>query len=226
MRLKRDVSTKLYLTAAISVVGFFCLCAFALHLLYQTMIEDRIAKIDTITQMARSVAAEFSGRRVVVAASLGPYGAALHNGAEYTGEYNCSFQELAALHRERIAVLARAAGPQAPDLNPTGQRSPGGGPDLLAFETFPSLEEVRAVSLTLCVAGPMGAATQSNRNPTAFLSHKENRKCEKVWTLPQESTRMATQPSFPSEGPLPIANGFAIDSIFMRVADDFRHLVL
>ncbi|MGC9269473.1 methyl-accepting chemotaxis protein [Acidiphilium sp.] len=57
MRLKRDVATKLYLTAAISVVGFFCLCAFALHLLYQTMIEDRIAKIDTITQMARSVAA-------------------------------------------------------------------------------------------------------------------------------------------------------------------------
>ncbi len=100
-------------------------------------------------ELARTVAAEFPGRRVLVAASLGPYGAALHNGGEYTGDYNCSFEDLVAFHRERIAVLAGARGEQAPDLHPTGQRSPGGGPDLLAFETFPSLEEVRAVGQAL-----------------------------------------------------------------------------
>ena len=99
--------------------------------------------------LARTVAAEFPGRRVLVAASLGPYGAALHNGAEYTGNYDCSYADLVRFHRERIEVLARATGPQAPDLHPNVQRSPVGGPDLLAFETFPSLEEVRAVGEAL-----------------------------------------------------------------------------
>jgi homocysteine S-methyltransferase len=81
--------------------------------------------------IARSVVAEFPDRRILVAGSLGPYGAALHNGAEYSGDYNCSFAGLVRFHRERIAVFARASSPLAPDL--------------LAFETFPSLEEVRAV---------------------------------------------------------------------------------
>src|SRR5580692_6496842 len=36
-------------------------------------------------ELARTAAAEFPQRRVVVASSLGPYGAALHNGAEYHG---------------------------------------------------------------------------------------------------------------------------------------------
>src|SRR5208337_3615777 len=81
--------------------------------------------------LARAVVAEFPDRRVLVAGSLGPYGAALHNGAEYTGNYECSYADLVRFHRERIEIFAGASGAQAPDL--------------LAFETFPSLEEVRAV---------------------------------------------------------------------------------
>ncbi len=86
-------------------------------------------------RLARSVVAEFPQRRILVAGSLGPYGAALHNGAEYTGNYNCSFADLVRFHRERIEIFANAVGPEAPDL--------------LAFETFPSLEEVRAVGEAL-----------------------------------------------------------------------------
>ena len=94
-------------------------------------------------ELARSAAAEFPGRRVLVAGSLGPYGAALHNGAEYHGNYNCSYDDLVRFHRERIEVFAHATCSQAHDLlHPAGQKSPFGGPDLLAFETFPSLEEV------------------------------------------------------------------------------------
>jgi homocysteine S-methyltransferase len=85
--------------------------------------------------LARSVVAEFPNRRILVAASLGPYGAALHNGAEYTGNYDCSYADLVHFHRERIEILANAHGLQAPDL--------------LVFETFPSLEEVRAVGEAL-----------------------------------------------------------------------------
>lgn len=84
-------------------------------------------------ELARAVAAEFPKRRVVVASSLGPYGAALHNGAEYHGNYRCSFGDLVQFHGERIGVLA--AGRPAPDF--------------LAFETLPSLEEAQAIGAAL-----------------------------------------------------------------------------
>ncbi|MGA9673016.1 MAG: homocysteine S-methyltransferase [Terracidiphilus sp.] len=86
-------------------------------------------------ELARNAAAEFADRRVVVAASLGPYGAALHNGAEYHGNYGCSRSELVEFHRERIEVLASAPESQAPHL--------------LAFETLPSLEEADAIGEAL-----------------------------------------------------------------------------
>jgi homocysteine S-methyltransferase len=84
--------------------------------------------------LARLAAAEFPGWPVVVAASLGPYGAALHNGAEYHGNYGCNFGDLVQFHRERIRVLVEAG---------------TGTPDLLAFETLPSLEEAQAIGEAL-----------------------------------------------------------------------------
>ena len=86
-------------------------------------------------ELARTAAREFPLRRVVVAASLGPYGAALHNGAEYHGNYGCAFADLVQFHRQRIDVLAAATGSQAPGL--------------LAFETLPSLEEAQAIAEAL-----------------------------------------------------------------------------
>jgi homocysteine S-methyltransferase len=80
--------------------------------------------------LARTAVAEFPDRRVLVAASLGPYGAALHNGAEYHGNYDIGFSGLVEFHRERIHVLAEA-----------GENAP----DLFAFETLPSLQEAEAI---------------------------------------------------------------------------------
>ena len=71
------------------------------------------------------------GREILIAASLGPYGAALHNGSEYHGNYNCSYADLVQFHQERIAILAQS------------------NADLLAFETLPSLEEARAIGEAL-----------------------------------------------------------------------------
>ena len=84
--------------------------------------------------LARKAAAEFPERRVVIAASLGPYGAALHNGAEYHGNYGVGFDKLVEFHRERIQVLAEAGAE---------------GPDLLAFETLPSMAEAEAIGEAL-----------------------------------------------------------------------------
>jgi homocysteine S-methyltransferase len=92
------------------------------------------ALLQSVT-LAREAAAAYPARRIVIAASLGPYGAALHNGAEYHGKYDCTHAQLVDFHRQRIDVLAPARGTSAPDL--------------LAFETLPSLEEAQAIGEAL-----------------------------------------------------------------------------
>ena len=66
-------------------------------------------------------------RRPLVAASVGPYGAFLADGSEYTGDYAIDDAGLAAFHWRRLEVLARA------------------GADLLAVETIPSAREGRVL---------------------------------------------------------------------------------
>ena len=72
-----------------------------------------------------------AGRDALVAASVGPYGAILHDGSEYTGRYGVSRDRLVDFHGERLAVLAEA------------------GPDLFAIETIPDLDEVEALAEVL-----------------------------------------------------------------------------
>lgn len=67
----------------------------------------------------------------LVAASIGPYGAALADGSEYRGHYGLSVAELAAFHRPRAEILAAA------------------GPDLLACETVPDVDEAEAMLLAV-----------------------------------------------------------------------------
>lgn len=78
-----------------------------------------------------------------VAASVGPYGAVLADGSEYRGDYGLTVAELAAWHAPRLAVLEDA------------------GPDLLAIETIPSVDEGQAL-VELLAGNPDG--------PPAWLS--------------------------------------------------------
>jgi homocysteine S-methyltransferase len=77
-------------------------------------------------ELARDAAREAGGERIV-AASLGPYGAFLGNGAEYTGEYDRDEDGLLAFHAPRLDALAEAV------------------PDLFAIETIPSIVEAGAL---------------------------------------------------------------------------------
>lgn len=80
-----------------------------------------------IAEQARAEYAREDPRRIRIAASLGPYGAALHNGAEYHGRYSIGFDDLVAFHAERLAMLTET------------------NADLLALETIPSFDEARAL---------------------------------------------------------------------------------
>ncbi|HZW59489.1 MAG TPA: homocysteine S-methyltransferase [Woeseiaceae bacterium] len=62
-------------------------------------------------------------RRPMVAASVGPYGAALHDGSEYSGDYDVDDAGLRAFHERRLSLL---------DLTDA---------DLLACETIPNRRE-------------------------------------------------------------------------------------
>ena len=68
-----------------------------------------------------------SGSQRWVAASVGPYGAALADGSEYRGDYGLSVAQLRKWHRPRLEILADA------------------GADLLAVETIPCLAEAEAL---------------------------------------------------------------------------------
>jgi homocysteine S-methyltransferase len=82
------------------------------------------ARTDYCTHHADDPTAQ---RPLLVAASVGPYGAYLHDGSEYRGDYGLTVEELMAWHRPRLAVLATS------------------GADLLACETIPSLAEAEAL---------------------------------------------------------------------------------
>jgi homocysteine S-methyltransferase len=92
-----------------------------------------IERDDAAKLMRRSVelAREAAGGDRVVAASVGPYGAMLGNGAEYTGDYDRDEDELVGFHEPRLEALAEAA------------------PDVFAVETIPSFVEARALAHAL-----------------------------------------------------------------------------
>ncbi|WP_127841741.1 homocysteine S-methyltransferase [Actinomyces wuliandei] len=72
----------------------------------------------------------------LVAGSVGPYGAFLADGSEYTGAYEVSQSELERVHRPRIEALASE------------------GLTVFAMETMPRLDEVRFVTTVLAQAAP------------------------------------------------------------------------
>jgi len=66
-------------------------------------------------------------RSPLVAASIGPYGAALADGSEYTGSYDISAAELREFHASRLAILNRSDA------------------DILACETIPDFVEAQVL---------------------------------------------------------------------------------
>lgn len=67
----------------------------------------------------------------LVAASVGPYGAALHDGSEYRGGYAANEATLLEFHSERLALLD------------------GAGADVLACETIPDQREAQVLARLL-----------------------------------------------------------------------------
>ncbi len=105
----------------------------------ESLLRRSVALADEARRRYRDEAATagIAPRPLYVAASVGPYGAMLADGSEYRGDYGRSVAELRAWHADRLAILADA------------------GPDLLAIETIPTIDEAIAlVELLATTTGP------------------------------------------------------------------------
>jgi homocysteine S-methyltransferase len=81
-----------------------------------------------LVREARDRARDAGARQpMLIAASVGPYGATLHDGSEYRGRYGVAHEALVRFHQQRLEVLVAAE------------------PDLLAIETVPDVDEARAI---------------------------------------------------------------------------------
>ncbi|WP_127475379.1 homocysteine S-methyltransferase [Microbacterium sulfonylureivorans] len=96
--------------------------------------DEVLARSVDLARLARADAG-LTDSEAWVAASVGPYGATLADGSEYTGEYGLTVEALREWHRPRLRALAAAR------------------PDVLAIETLPSLAEVEAVCAELAGLG-------------------------------------------------------------------------
>jgi homocysteine S-methyltransferase len=88
--------------------------------------EGLIASSVGIARQVRDELAE-DGRQRWVAASVGPYGAMLADGSEYRGRYGVSAAQLREFHLPRLELLVAA------------------GPDVLAVETIPDIDEAKVL---------------------------------------------------------------------------------
>ncbi|XP_071453856.1 uncharacterized protein [Hetaerina americana] len=97
--------------------------------------------------------------KILIAGSVGPYGACLSDGSEYNGDYieTVDEEELANWHRPRINTLVKE------------------GVDLLAFETIPTVVEARVLMRMLVKEFPGQKAWLSfSSQDGERTAHKEN----------------------------------------------------
>lgn len=106
---------------------------FAARGLDEAQAKALIARSVALARQAREDFLQAQPQRgpLLVAGSVGPYGAFLADGSEYRGDYQRSEAAFKTFHRPRVAALLEA------------------GADLLACETLPSLAEARALAALL-----------------------------------------------------------------------------
>ncbi|WP_204081263.1 homocysteine S-methyltransferase [Mycobacterium riyadhense] len=89
--------------------------------------DEAVGLLRRSVELATAARDEVAIDGLLVAASVGPYGAALADGSEYRGRYGLSVAALTRWHRPRLEILADA------------------GADVLALETIPDVDEAEAL---------------------------------------------------------------------------------
>ena len=106
------------------------------------------ASVELALEVRDEFVSEYPERRrdALVAASIGPFGAMLHDGSEYSGNYGVASSELTDFHRQRLELFDAS------------------GADVLACETIPSYREAAVLSELLYEAQTPAWLSFSCRN--------------------------------------------------------------
>ncbi|ODV88141.1 hypothetical protein CANARDRAFT_5440 [[Candida] arabinofermentans NRRL YB-2248] len=92
--------------------------------------EDLYEKSIELAHKAQQAYLKDTGKQTYIAGSVGPYGAYLANGSEYTGDYEgVTYEQLKQFHSDRMKYLFESS-----------------KIDIIAFETIPSLDEVKVLT--------------------------------------------------------------------------------
>ena len=142
--------------------------------------DDREARrlIPRSVAIAREVADEYPGS--LVAASVGPYGAYLADGSEYTGRYGVTATRLRDFHGPRLELLA------------------GAGPDLLAVETIPDADEAEVLVELLDEVGLPAWFSYSVRGTAPAPASRSSRRTPCWPAAARSSRRASTAPTRPT----------------------------
>ncbi len=89
--------------------------------------ESEVSAALKLSTLLAAEAISINAAPAKVAASVGPYGAALADGSEYRGNYDASTSQLREFHSRRLEVLAASK------------------PDLFAVETIPEIREAEII---------------------------------------------------------------------------------
>lgn len=94
--------------------------------------EDAVAALELSVRLTQRARERVGASAALVAASVGPYGALLARGQDYTGEYGeTTTAEVEAFHERRLRILLAT------------------GPDCIACETVPRADEAAALARVL-----------------------------------------------------------------------------
>ncbi|KAK7590705.1 hypothetical protein V9T40_002318 [Parthenolecanium corni] len=108
-------------------------------------------------------------KEILIAGSVGPYGAFLTDGSEYTGNYisTCDIEYIKKWHRPRIQALIE------------------GGVDVLAFETIPALQEAKVLIELLKEYPNMKAWLSFSCKDENYLSYGQSfvEVAEQCWSM-------------------------------------------
>jgi homocysteine S-methyltransferase len=125
---------------------------------------------------------------VLIAASIGPYGAMLHDGSEYRGDYGVSRESLRQFHANRLQLFDTSDA------------------DILACETIPSIDEAQVlaellaecstpswVSFSCCDAGRISDGTPVEEAAAVFRDHPTVLAVGLNCTPPQYATELVSR---------------------------------
>lgn len=137
--LKEDIEKAVAVHTAYLNAGAKCITTFGYQASFRGLMESGYSHEEAEALILRSVEAAVIAKNrysnenpnsesILIAASIGPYGAYLSDGSEYRGHYNISDDALRDFHRERIWLLDQS------------------NADILAFETIPDYYEAAVIA--------------------------------------------------------------------------------